>query len=50
MALIEAGNGGAVYRVSVRGGGDGLAVTLASSARLRPTTDASGRVAYQFQP
>lgn len=50
VALIEAGNGGAVYRVSVRGGGDGLAVTLASSARLRPTTDASGRVAYQFQP
>jgi hypothetical protein len=50
VSLLEAANGVAVYRVLARGGGDGLAAALAAHSRLRPATDASGRLAYQFQP
>jgi hypothetical protein len=50
VSLLEAGNGYAVYRVLARGGGDGLAAALASNSRLRPATDATGRLAYQYAP
>ncbi len=50
VTLLESSNGVAVYRVLARGGGDGLAAALAAHARLLPATDASGRLAYQFQP
>jgi hypothetical protein len=50
VALLEAGTGYAVYRVLARGGGDGLAAALASNSRLRPLTDATGRLAYQYAP
>jgi hypothetical protein len=50
VSLLEASNGVAVYRVLARGGGDGLAAALSAHSRLRPATDASGRLAYQFQP
>lgn len=50
VALLEAANGVVVYRVLARGGGDGLAVALSAHSRLRPATDDSGRLAYQFQP
>lgn len=50
VSLLEAVNGIAVYRVLARGGSDGLAATLATNSRLRPAADASGRLAYQFQP
>ena len=50
VALLEAADGVAVYRVLARGGGDGLAAALSAHSRLRPATDTSGRLAYQFQP
>jgi len=50
VSLLEAGNGVATYRVVARGGGDGLAAALSANSRLRPVTDASGRLAYQYQP
>jgi hypothetical protein len=50
VSLLEAGAGYAVYRVLARGGGDGLAAALASNSRLRPATDATGRLAYQYAP
>jgi hypothetical protein len=50
VSLLEAADGVAVYRVLARGGGDGLAVALSAHSRLRPATDASGRLAYQFLP
>ncbi len=50
VSLLEAGNGVATYRVAARGGVDGLAAALSASSRLRPVTDASGRLAYQYQP
>jgi len=50
VSLLEASNGVAVYRVLARGGGEGLASALAAHSRLRPATDDSGRLAYQFQP
>lgn len=50
VSLLEAGAGYAVFRVVARGGGDGLAAALAAQSRLRPSTDASGRLAYQYAP
>jgi len=50
VSLLEAGSGYAVFRVMARGGGDGLAAALAAQSRLRPTSDASGRLAYQYAP
>lgn len=50
VSLLEAGNGVATFSVAARGGGDGLAAALAASSRLRPVTDATGRLAYQYQP
>lgn len=50
VSLLEAGNGHALFRVLARGGGDGLAAALASNSRLRPATEATGRLAYQYAP
>jgi hypothetical protein len=50
VSLLEAGSGYAVFRVLARGGGDGLAAALAAQSRLRPSSDASGRLAYQYAP
>lgn len=50
VSLSEAGNGYAVFHVLARGGGDGLAAVLSSNSRLRPVTEATGRLAYQYVP
>lgn len=50
VSLLEAGSGYALFRVVARGGGDGLAAALAAQSRLRPSPDASGRLAYQYAP
>ena len=47
-SVIEATGGSAVFRVIARGGSDGLAGTLAASARLRSVSADGRRLVYQF--
>lgn len=49
-SVIEAGPNSASFRVTLRGGSDGLVTLLGAEAHLRPVAADGGMLVYQYQP